>query len=71
MEAEIQPSSIKQYFSRAITLDRNWRKSRREEERLREKKENSRAPALRLNNQEVLGQTLSQPQFLTRRQETP
>jgi len=50
IEAEIQPSSIKQWFSRAIALDRNWRESRREEERLRRKKENSRAPALRLNN---------------------
>ena len=71
MEAENQLATIEHWFRRAIALDRNWRESRREEERLREKKENSRAPALRLNNQEVLGQTLSQPQFLTRRQETP
>jgi len=50
MEAETQLSSIKQWFSRAIALDRNWRKSRREEERLRGKKENNRALAQRLNN---------------------
>jgi len=58
MEAETQLSSIEQWFSRAIALDRNWRKSRREEERLRGKKENNRAPAQRLNNREVPGQTL-------------
>ena len=34
MEAENQPYSIKQWFKRAIALDRNWRESRREEERL-------------------------------------
>jgi len=32
IEAENQPGSIKQWFKRAITLDRNWRESRREEE---------------------------------------
>ena len=36
MKAECQPSSIKQWQKWAITLDRNWRESRREEERLRE-----------------------------------
>ena len=50
IEAENQPSSIEQWFKRAITLDRNWRKSRREEERLRGKKESNRALALKLNN---------------------
>jgi len=35
MEAESQPGSIKQWFRRAMTFDRNWRESRREEERLR------------------------------------
>jgi len=34
MEAENQPYSIEQWFKRAIALDRNWRESRREEERL-------------------------------------
>ena len=38
MEVENQPNSIEQWFRRATALDRNWRESRREEERLREKK---------------------------------
>ena len=38
MEAENQPGSIEQWFKRAIILDRNWRESRREEERLKGKK---------------------------------
>jgi len=39
MEAENQPGSIKQWFRRATVLNRNWRESRREEERLKGKKE--------------------------------
>jgi len=39
MEAEIQPSSIEQWYKRATALDRNWRESKQEEERLRKKKE--------------------------------
>jgi len=39
MEAENLPTSIKQWYRRAMALDRNWRESRREEERLRGKKE--------------------------------
>ena len=39
MEAENSPTLIKQWYRRATALDRNWRESRREEERLREKKE--------------------------------
>ena len=39
MEAENPPTSIENWYRRATALDRNWRKSRREEERLREKKE--------------------------------
>jgi len=70
MEAETQSSSIEQWFSRAIALDRNWRESRREEERLRGKKENSRALAPRLNNREAPGQTLPWPQVWPRRQKT-
>jgi len=50
LEAENQPGSIEQWFKRAITLDRNWRESRREEERLRGKKENNGALTPRLNN---------------------
>ena len=39
IEVENLPASIKQWYRRATALDRNWRESRREEERLRGKKE--------------------------------
>jgi len=38
MELENPPTSIEQWYRRAMTLDRNWRESRREEERLWGKK---------------------------------
>ena len=62
METENQPATIEHWFSRAIALDRNWRESKREEERLRGKKENSGVLAPKLNNQEVLEQSLPWPQ---------
>ena len=37
MEAENPPTSIEQWYRRATALDRNWRESRREKERLRRK----------------------------------
>ena len=39
MEVENQPGLIEQWFKRTMALDKNWRESRREEERLRERKE--------------------------------
>jgi len=39
MEAENLPTSIENWYRRATALDRNWRESRRGEERLRGKKE--------------------------------
>jgi len=39
IEAENPPTSMKNWYRRATALDRNWRESRRKEERLREKKE--------------------------------
>jgi len=39
MEAENPPVSIEQWYRRTMALDRNWRESRREEKRLRGKKE--------------------------------
>jgi len=39
MEAENPPVSIDQWYKRAMALDRNWRESKREEERLRGKRE--------------------------------
>jgi len=38
MEAENPLASIEQWYKRAMALDRNWRESRRKEERLRGKK---------------------------------
>ena len=69
MKVENQPATIEYWFKRAIALDRNYRESRREEERLRGKKETNRAPALRTNQQGALGQSLLQPQVWPRRQE--
>jgi len=39
MEAKNLSASIEQWYKRAMVLDRNWRESRKEEKRLREKKE--------------------------------
>ena len=39
MKVENLPAFIEQWYKRAMALDRNWRESRREEERLRGKKE--------------------------------
>ena len=39
MEVENPLASIEQWYKRATALDRNWRESRREEERLRGRKE--------------------------------
>ena len=39
MEVENLLASIEQWYRRATTLDRNWRESRREEKKLRGKKE--------------------------------
>jgi len=71
MEAENQLTTIENWFKRAITLDRNWRESRREEERLRGKKDNNGAPAPRSNQQEAPRQILPRPQVWPRRQELP
>jgi len=49
MEAENQPGLIEQWFKRAIALDYNWRESRREEKRLRGRKETNGALTPRLN----------------------
>ena len=37
MEVENPPTSIEQWYRRAMALNRNWQESRREEERLRKK----------------------------------
>ena len=44
MEAENPLASIEQWYRRTMALDRNWRESRREEERLRKKEVGGEAP---------------------------
>jgi len=39
MEAERTPTSIKQWYKYATDLDRHWRESKREKERLRERRD--------------------------------
>ena len=63
MEAENPPTSIENWYRRVMVLDRNWRESRREEERLREKKEvGGEAP------KQEQRQSLPQPLVWQRRQ---
>ena len=49
MEAENQLATIEHWFKRAITLDCNWRESKREEERLKGRKKTTGVPTPRLN----------------------
>jgi len=44
MEVENPPTSIEQWYQRAMALDRNWRESRKEKERLRKKEGGGGAP---------------------------
>ena len=44
MESENPPTSIEQWYRRATALDRNWRESRQEEERLKKKAVGGGAP---------------------------
>jgi len=62
MEAENPPASIEQWYRRATALDRNWRESRREEEKLRKKKVRGGAP------KQEPRQSLPQPLVWKRRQ---
>ena len=64
MKVERSPRDIKQQYKQAVNLNRYWRKSRREEERLRGRRE-MEALAQRLNTLanigRVQGQQLPQP----------
>ena len=71
MEAENQLATIEHWFKGAIALDKNYRESKKKEERLREKKKTNGAPATRLNNQGAPRQALPWPQIWPRRQKTP
>ena len=66
MEAENPPTSIEQWYRRATALDRNWRESRKEEERIRGREE-KKAP--KLWQQSVLINRESKVQVWPRRQE--
>ena len=66
MEAENPPTSIKQWYRRSMALNRNWRESRKEEERLRGRKElGGRAP------KQEQRQNLPRPLVWQRRQPLP
>ena len=66
MEAENPPVSIEQWYRRATALDRNWRESRKEEERLKGKKKvEGGAPKQKQR------QSLPQPLIWQRRQPLP
>ena len=53
MEVENPPTSIEQWYKRATALDRNWRESKREEERLKGKKETARRGTQRQERQSM------------------
>ena len=57
MEAENQPGSIEQWYKRVTALDRNWRESRREEEKLKGQREQTGGPS-RLEQRQILPRPL-------------
>jgi len=54
MKTENLPTSIEQWYRRAMALDRNWRESRREKERLRGKKKTAGGGIQRQERQSML-----------------
>jgi len=64
MEVENLPTSIENWYRRATALDRNWRESRREEERLRKKEVGG-------GTQKQERQSLPRPLVWQRRQPLP
>ena len=66
MEAENLLASIKQWYRRATALDRNWKESRREEERLRGKKEQGEGAP-----KQEQRQIIPQPLVWQKRQQSP
>ena len=66
MEAERPPTSIKQWYEHTTNLDRHWRESRREEERLRGQKESGGGAP-----KQEQRQNLPQPLVWQRRQISP
>ena len=70
MEAENKPSPIEQWYRRAIALNRNWRESRQEEERLRSKKEQERGAPRQEQRQILLQPLVWQRRQMPSKQET-
>jgi len=66
METERPPTSIKQWYEHTTNLDRHWRESRREEERLRGQKESGGGAP-----KQEQRQNLPQPLVWQRRQISP
>jgi len=62
MEAENPPTSIENWYRRAMALDRNWRESRREEERLKKRE---------VGGKQEQRQSLPRPLVWQRRQPMP
>ena len=54
MEVENLPTSIEQWYRRATALDRNWRESKRKEERLRGKMETAGGEIQKQERQSML-----------------
>ena len=72
MESKHPPRSIEQWYRRATNLNRHWRESRKEEKRLRKRRETeSLAPRLNrpANASRIQQQQLLQPQVWLRKQE--
>jgi len=65
MESENPPTSMEQWYRRAMALDRNWRESRQEEEKLKKKEVGGDAP------RQEQRQSLPQPLVWQRRQPLP
>ena len=53
MEAKNQPGSIEQWYKRAMALDRNWKESRRKEEKLKGRRKQM-GGTLKLEQRQIL-----------------
>ena len=53
MEAEKSPTSIEQWYEHVTNLDRHWKKSRREEERLKGKNKQVSVPRNQVSRPQI------------------
>ena len=65
MEAENPPTSIENWYRRATALDRNWRESRREEERLKKKEVGGKQEQKQILPRPLVWQRRQMPQQAT------